>query len=408
MIILEKINSVGPWGFSNNSEALLSRQIYSQKSEDSPWEIQANSIEEQIISGKLDGRIPRELLIEEESCKNRFQSGPHETRFADKLLSIFMGSSKAISNIDFDQVNLVCAVEPQGSLVGYRNGLRLGFRVGLGYEEEYFIEKLNQIFSDTHPMISLHNMPNQMLGNLAISFGIGGETVNCAGRNSSFEAIQVGKRMITADKNQKIILVGAFCYRVSMILNLRIPISLGSIKSLQKDQVSLNEYVGFTTMRFAKTPPKGSIGIRALGKKRIKAGESIKIGLSKLLSEILEKTDLAFEAIGAILVNDISTGLFVNKVLSLKSYNPALKVVDMYQRIGNSFHCSFLQSLEMAQLIFETGKIPGSLRKGYRDSMFFDGIEIQETPFQEKFILVAEFIFPDVIQLALVQGYTSR
>ena len=57
MIVLERFESMGPWGLSHGKSSLLERQIYSDRIEDLPWLISPNSIEDQILSCKLDGKI---------------------------------------------------------------------------------------------------------------------------------------------------------------------------------------------------------------------------------------------------------------------------------------------------------------------------------------------------------------
>lgn len=406
MIVLEKFSSIGPWGLSYGDQQPLHRQIYASDSVNRPWTPHTSSLEEQLLSGKLDGQIPKDVLSNSDEQNSRLQNGPLETRYAHHLLSLRL--CRLGGSDELDNHNLICAVEPQGSLVGYRNGLRLGYDFECGFNESNFISNLGNIFDDTHPMVSLLNMPNQMISNLAISFKIGGETVNCAGRNSSFEALELAMNLVKSNKQQRILLLGAFCYRVSIILNCRVLFDLSNLKSRRKDTVSLSEWVGLTTVSFAKQPKKGSLAVRALSSSRLHPEESIYDNLMKSLNDLLSRERVSFEEIEIIIANDISTGLLVNSVNKLRAYNSSLKIVDLYQSVGNSFHCSFLQSLELAQMIFEVGKVPGRLRKDYRSSMYFDGVQVDESDFKGRFILVVEFRYPDLIQLGLVQGYVPK
>ena len=410
MIILETIHSLGPWGRSQVDPSLFQRQLYSSGREELPWVPQESSLETQIINGELDGKIPEGVANESRIEDSRIKAGPFETRYAYGLLQTALEDYEAgvLRQTDRNQLDLVCAVEPQGSLTGYRNGLRLGYHFENGFVESEFLQNLNQGFADTHPMVSLQNMPNQMVGNLAISFGLGGETINCAGRHSSFEALQVAMRKVKADRDQKVLLVGAFCYRLSMILNQLPLIALEGLKSQIKNQVALNEWVGVSCVRRAMKPPKGTLGIRGLHSEVLDSRKSIKDVLLDSLEYLLKSARISLLDIDLVLVDDISTGWFMDRVLDLKFFNPELIFVDVYQRLGNSFHCSFMQHLELAQTIFDIGKIPGSFREGYRDSSSFAGVQKTEEVFKGKFVLIAGLSFPDQIQLTLLEGAPSK
>ena len=133
------------------------------------------------------------------------KTGPLETRFASRLMQIALDkySKGVLSKTHSSDLNLVCAVEPQ--VQSLQKWLKTYDFHG-EFSQPRFIRNLDQIFQDVHPVMSLHNMPNQMAGNLAINFKIGGEVINIAGRNSSFEAFNSASDL--AHKNKKSLLVG--------------------------------------------------------------------------------------------------------------------------------------------------------------------------------------------------------
>ena len=96
------------------------------------------------------------------------------------------------------------------------------------------------------------------------------------------------------------------------------------------------------------------------------------------LERLLRKSRVDMSALDLVLINDESSGWFTDQVLNIQSFNYRLNFVDVYQRLGFGFHCNFLQSLELAQMIFDKGMIPGKLHNGRRDSMFFSGIQCKK------------------------------
>ncbi len=410
MIVIEKFQSIGPWGMSHGQRSLLERQVYTNSKYELPWSVSADSLEKQILSRKLDGKISRELTGENIKKSGLIQTGPLETRFANRLmetaLSIFEKTS--LSRTDRNDLNLVCAVESQASITGYRNGLRLGYDFKQNFNESQFVKRLDQIFMDIHPMMSLHNMPNQMAGNLAINFDLGGEVINVAGRNSSFEALKSAIRLVKAHKSKKALLVGGFCYRPSIISNL-LPLIMASSLSHTKGMIpSLNEWVGVSCIRKSNKPRPGNMAIRFISSSIFDSIGNLHGALLNSIRTLTRKARVDLKEIDLVLVNDASTGWFTDEVLNIQSYNHRLQFVDSFHRLGYSSHCSFLQSLELAQMIFDTGTIPGNLRKGYRDSMFFSGIQQQRDFFNGKFILVIGLGFPNQIQMTLLNGVVSK
>ena len=410
MIILERFESAGPWGLSYGKSSLLERQIYSDRIEDIPWSFSEDSIEDQILSCKLDGKISRELTGETLQESGLIKTGPLETRFASRLMQIALDRylKGPLSKTDRSDLNLVCAVEPQGSITGYRNGLRLGHNFNGDFNESLFIKNLDKIFKDVHPIMSLHNMPNQMAGNLAINFELGGETINVAGRNSSFEAFNSAIRLVKTNKNEKALLVGAFCYRPSLISNLLYAITGSSLNSLKVNSPVLNEWVGVGCIRRSNKPRKGNMAIRGVSGTYFSSVDLISDTLLNLIEGLLRSARVDINELNLVLINDASSGWFTDQVLNIQSFKYRFNFVDTYQRLGFGFHCGFLQSLELAQIIFDKGMIPGKLREGHRDSMFFSGIQHKKQFFNSRYILLVSLGFPNQIQLVLLDGANSK
>lgn len=410
MIVLERFESMGPWGLSYGKSSLLERQIYSDRIQDLPWLISPNSIEDQILSRKLDGKISKELTGESLRKTGLIKTGPLETRFATRVMQIALDQydKTILSRTDRNDLNLICAVEPQASITGYRNGLRLGYDFEKEFEESQFVNNLDLIFKDVHPMMSLHNMPNQMTGSLAINFGLGGETINIAGRESSFEALRSAIRLVKTGKNQKVILLGAFCYRPSIVSNVLPMIAASSFESIKRNLPVLNEWVGVSCVRKSNKPRKGNMAIRGLYSYTFDSINSLRSIFSEAVKTFFRSVRVQLSEVDLVVINDPTSGWFADTVMNIQSYNYRMQFVDLYQRVGYSYHCSFLQSLEFAQMIFSKGLIPGKLRRNYRDSMYFSGVQRDPELFNGRFILLVGLGFPNQIQLTLLDGVASE
>ena len=61
MIVIENIQSVGPWGVSRGLGSSLKKQLFTDNLLELPWQYSRKSLEDQILADQLDGKIKNEL-----------------------------------------------------------------------------------------------------------------------------------------------------------------------------------------------------------------------------------------------------------------------------------------------------------------------------------------------------------
>ena len=66
--------------------------------------------------------------------------------------------------------------------------------------------------------------------------------------------------------------------------------------------------------------------------------------------------------------NDPLNSWLTEQITILNFFQPHIKIIDFYERLGNSSHCNFIQCLELAQMIFDNNQIPNKARNDFRQN----------------------------------------
>ena len=218
MIVIDSIQSIGPWGVSKGSNSPLEAQLFSNNIQDLPWQYPQKSLEEQLLLNSPEGII-KDNVLESWNKNSTLKNLSRETKLAIYLAEHF----SELNLSDGKRSSLVCA-----SLTA---------------------EEPNDPKSPIDPNSYLQDLPNQLMANLAIYFNLEKESINFCGPNSSFNALQSALRNISSGFDDEILFVASFCYRIAMIGREFTSIIQSAADSSMLNQIPFNEWIGVTRIK---------------------------------------------------------------------------------------------------------------------------------------------------------------
>ena len=351
MIVIENIQSVGPWGVSRGLESSLKKQLFTDNLLELPWQYSRKSLEDQILSDQLDGRINNDLLDENLLNDGRIKNLPRDTKFAIQL----MKNLSRMTQSEKQKSGLVCALsgaeQPNDEEILRERNPPQKFRP-----------------QNTQPYSLINDLPNQFMANLAIHFGLHGDSINFCGPNSSFNAIESAIRNISSGLNDEIFFAGSFCYEPSII-----PLEFSTITQSASDffklnQVSFNEWIGVTRLKKSKKIKPEETIISALISSRLDIDADLEKQVFGCIQKLAHQSGKTTSEIDLILINDPFNSWLIEQITILNFFQPHIKIIDFYERLGNSLHCNFVQCLELAQMIFANNQIPYKVRSDFRQN----------------------------------------
>ena len=353
MIAIENIQSLGPWGLSRDTDSLLIKQLFANNPEELPWQYSSKTLEDQILENSLDGTIKDKKLVENLLDNLERQNLPRDTLIAIHLVTLILESCTK------SQLNLVCASFPT----------YVPDNMTVKYESELpSYSKLASAQSRIQPYNFSRQLPNQLISNLAIHFGFQGNLINFCGNDSSFSAIESAMRTILNGSNDEMLFVGSFCYTPSIIFHELTAIIQSAADSFKMNQIPLNEWVGVTRLKKLRNVKSDDCILLALNSYRLNIKNNLSDQVFEYIEELTKSANKAITDIDLVLINDPSNSWLIEHLTVLKFFRPDVKIVDFYERLGNSLNCRFIQSLELLQAIYKTKKIPRKIRPNFRQT----------------------------------------
>ncbi|MBW7875837.1 MAG: hypothetical protein H3C47_07605 [Candidatus Cloacimonetes bacterium] len=140
------------------------------------------------MKNEVPGRIPWDW-IENFHFENKIvKNGPVEARIAYMAASDLL--KDAPESFADSHSGLFCGTMNNGyGMVGLRNGYRICATPELKYDKSHFEKRIGTGFSYVHPMVPVYKIPNNVVANIALDYGIGGDNANFFGEDSSGVAL---------------------------------------------------------------------------------------------------------------------------------------------------------------------------------------------------------------------------
>ncbi len=389
MIVIESIQSIGPWGISKALDSPLKKQLFENDFSKLPWQHSRKSLEEQILTDSIDGCINHNNLDDELQKTIKTKHLPRDTQFAIQLLKHLPQLKKS---------GLVCAVSHSEN----------------PRDQEIFFEqksppRLRQKNPRTNidPHYFLKNSQNQFMANIAIYFGLHGDSVNLCGPNSSYDAIESAFRSISSGLDDEIIFAGSFTYNPA-IISLQLSTIIQSASDFFKlNQVSFNEWIGVTRLKKSNKIKPNEIAILALDRSRLDICSNVESQIFEAIEKIVKIANKTIRQIDMILINDPLNIWLLEHLTTLNFFQPEIKIIDFYERLGNSLHCTFIQCLEFAQMIFDNNQIPTRIRNDFRQNTnLFQTIE-DNSRFEGQCALIICSNSIDELHMGLIERYSD-
>ena len=343
MIAIENIQSIGPWGYSRDIESLLRKQLFLNDLQQLPWQYSCKSLENQIRQNTIDGIIEDTKLKNSLNFSSEQQKLPRETSLAISLIDLFLKNSEK------SRLSMVSATFPTYLPDNHTLEQHLEFPE---YSESYSVNAnaLNYNFS--------YQLPNQLVSNLAIHFGFQGDILNFCDYHSSYSAIESAMRSIANGLHDEILFIGSLCYSPSIIISQLTEIFQSAADFFNINQISLNEWIGVTRIKKLADRKPNDCVMLALNSYQLNNRSNLDNQVFDYIEELTHSANKSIKDIDLILINDPSNSWLLEQLTILSFFRSDVKIIDFYERLGNSLHCRFIQSLELLQFIFEAQTLP--------------------------------------------------
>ncbi len=336
MIVIDSIQSIGPWGVSKGLHSPLKTQLFSDNIQDLPWQYPQKSLEEQLLLNSPEGII-KDNVLESLSKNLILKNLSRETK-----LAIYLAEHFSDLNLSDGKSSLVCA-----SLTA---------------------EEPNDPKSPTDINSYLQDLPNQLMANLAIYFNLEEESINFCGPNSSFNALQSALRNISSGFDDEILFVASFCYRIAMIGREFTSIIQSAADASMLNQIPFNEWIGVTRIKKVDSVEPSHFILLALNYIRLDIQANLESQVFDAIDKLISSANKSLKEIDLLLVNDPFKCWLLDKIKLLNFFQPDIQIVDFYERLGYSANCSFAQSLELAQMIFDHNALPRKIDSDFRQN----------------------------------------
>ena len=351
MIAIENIQSIGPWGYSRDIESLLRKQLFLNDLQQLPWQYSCKSLENQIRQNTIDGIIEDTKLKNSLNFSSEQQKLPRETSLAISLIDLFLKNSEK------SRLSMVSATFPTYLPDNHTLEQHLEFPE---YSESYSVNAnaLNYNFP--------YQLPNQLVSNLAIHFGFQGDILNFCDYHSSYSAVESAMRSIANGLHDEILFIGSLCYSPSIIISQLTEIFQSAADFFNINQISLNEWIGVTRIKKLADRKPNDCVMLALNSYQLNNRSNLDNQVFDYIEELTHSANKSIKDIDLILINDPSNSWLLEQLTILSFFRSDVKIIDFYERLGNSLHCRFIQSLELLQFIFEAQTLPQKIRPNFR------------------------------------------